>query len=163
MTKGLKEGEPNGRDIYPDIIDHPHYQSPTRPHMSLYDRAAQFSAFDALAGYTDMVKEEQRLTDAQVQLEEHELERLNQKLSLISDVIDDGENPEISFTVFVPDKFKADGSYETINDRVKRIDTVHRQIVLMSTAGRSGLNKTIDFDKVISIAGDLVDYMDDTE
>ena len=40
---------------------------------------------------------------------------------------------------------------------------MHRQIVLMSTAGRSGLNKTIDFDKVISIAGDLVDYMDDTE
>ena len=69
MAKGLKDGEPNGRDVYPDIIDHPHHQSPTRPHMSLYDRAAQFAAFDALAGYTDMVKEEQRETDTQIHLE----------------------------------------------------------------------------------------------
>lgn len=146
MTKGLKEGEPNGRDVYPDIIDHPHWQSPTRPHMSLYDRAAQFAAFDALAGYSDMVAEEQRVTDQQIHLEGYELERLNQKLSLIADVIDDGEHPEINFTVFVPDKHKAGGSYEEITDAVKKIDSVYRKVVLMSTEGRGALNKTIDFD-----------------
>ena len=64
MTKGLKNGEPNGREVYPDIIDHPHWQSPTRPHMSLYDRAAQFAPFDALSGYMDMVREEQRLVSS---------------------------------------------------------------------------------------------------
>lgn len=26
-----------------------------------------------------------------------------------------------------------------------------------------GLNKTIDFDKIVAIHGDLVDYMDDTD
>lgn len=161
MTQGLKEGEPNGRDVYPDIIDHPHWQSPTRPHMSLYDRAAQFSAFDALAGYTDMVREEQRETASQVDLSDNALEKLNQKLSLIADVTADGEHPRLSFTVFVPDKHKAGGSYETITDSVKRIDTVQRKVVLMTTEGRGHQNRTIDFDKIISITGDLVDYLDD--
>ena len=161
MTQGLKEGEPNGREVYPDIIDHPHWQSPTRPHMSLYDRAAQFSAFDALAGYTDMVREEQRITDAQTELSESALEKLNQKLSLIADVIADGHHPSLTFTVFKPDEHKAGGSYVEITDAVKKVDTVTRKIILMSTEGYGKLNKTIGFDKIISITGDLVDYMDD--
>lgn len=161
MTKGLKEGEPNGRDVYPDIIDHPHWQSPSRPHMSLYDRAAQFAAFDALAGYTDMVREEQRLTDELTELDDNALEKLNQKLSLISDVIADGHHPSLTFTVFVPDAHKAGGAYVEISDVVKRIDTVQRKVILMNTEGRGRVNKTIDFDKIISITGDLVDYLDD--
>ena len=161
MTQGLKEGEPNGRDVYPDIIDHPHWQSPTRPHMSLYDRAAQFSAFDALAGYTDMVREEQRITDAQTELSESALEKLNQKLTLIADVIADGHHPSLTFTVFKPDEHKAGGSYVEITDAVKKVDTVTRKIILMSTEGRGRMNKTIDFDKIISIVGNLVDYLDD--
>ena len=163
MTKGLKEGEPNGRDLYPIIIDHPHWQSPTRPHMSLYDRAAQFASFDALAGYTDMVREEQRLTDSQVELQDYELQQLNQKLNLISDVIADGYKPTVTITYFVPDDKKAGGSYVDIEDSVKRIDLVKRQVVLMSTEGRGRLNMTIDFDKIINISGELVDYIDDTD
>ena len=161
MTKGLKEGEPNGRDVYPDIIDHSHWQSPTRPHMSLYDRAAQFSAFDALAGYTDMVREEQRITDEQAELDDNTMEKLNQKLSLITDVISDGHYPALTFTVFKPDEKKAGGSYVEISDAVKRIDTVQRKVILMTTEGRGRMNKAIDFDKIISITGDLVDYLDD--
>lgn len=42
-TKGITGKEPDPRDVYADIIDLPHHQSPTRPHMSLYDRAAQIS------------------------------------------------------------------------------------------------------------------------
>lgn len=161
MTKGLKEGEPNGRDVYPDIIDHPHWQSPTRPHMSLYDRAAQFSAFDALAGYTDMVREEQRITDAQTELSESALEVLNQKLNLIAYVIMDGNHPTLSFTVFVPDERKAGGAYIEITDAVKKVDSAQRKVVLMTTEGRGRMNKTIDFDKITAIKGELVDYLDD--
>ena len=163
MTKGLKEGEPNGRDLYPSIIDHPHWQSPTRPHMSLYDRAAQFASFDALSGYADMVREEQRLTDSQVELQDYELQQLNQKLNLISDVIADGYKPTVTITYFVPDDKKAGGSYVDITDSVKRIDLVKRQVVLMSTEGRGQLNKAIDFGKIINISGELVDYMDDVD
>ena len=60
MTKGITEKEPDPRIVYADIIDLPHHQSSTRPHMSLYDRAAQFASFAALTGYDDMVKEEAR-------------------------------------------------------------------------------------------------------
>ena len=42
---------------YSDIIDHPHYQSKKRPHMSMYDRAAQFSPFAALTGYEETVED----------------------------------------------------------------------------------------------------------
>ena len=40
-------------DKYDAIIDCPHYVSQRRPHMSMIDRAAQFSPFDALEGYSD--------------------------------------------------------------------------------------------------------------
>lgn len=78
-------------------------------------------------------------------------------------VIADGHKPTITITYFVPDEKKAGGAYKTITDTVKKIDTVVRQIVLMPTEGRAGINKTIDFDKIIEIHGELVDYMDDAE
>lgn len=48
---------------YSDIIDHPHYQSKTRPHMSMYDRAAQFSPFAALTGYEEFEETAREETD----------------------------------------------------------------------------------------------------
>jgi hypothetical protein len=60
MTKGITNKEPDPEIVYADIFHHPHWQSPTRPHMSLYDRAAQFAPFAALTGYEDMVSEEAR-------------------------------------------------------------------------------------------------------
>ncbi|MBR3524604.1 MAG: hypothetical protein IKO11_02045 [Lachnospiraceae bacterium] len=52
----------NGKEHeYDDIIDHEHYTSKTRPHMSMHDRAAQFSPFAALSGYDDAVSEKEKL------------------------------------------------------------------------------------------------------
>ena len=42
---------------YDDIIDHPHYQSAKRPHMTMLNRAAQFAPFAALTGYREMVEQ----------------------------------------------------------------------------------------------------------
>lgn len=53
------------------LIDLPHHQSATRPHMSLYDRAAQFAPFAALTGYDDMVKEEARYVGQQIDWAKH--------------------------------------------------------------------------------------------
>jgi hypothetical protein len=106
MTKGITEKEPDPRVIYADIIDLPHHQSPTRPHMSLYDRAAQFAPFAALTGYDDMVAEEARIVENKVELSETEIDLLNQKLSLIADVIEKGEKPKVTITYFVPDQLK---------------------------------------------------------
>ena len=165
MSKGLKDGERNGRDVYPDIIDHPHWQSPVRPHMSLYDRAAQFSAFDALAGYSDMIREEQRITDEQVHPEGYELEVLNQKLSLIADALRSGRHPELSFSVFVPDEHKAGGRYETVFGSVKKIDPVARKVILTSTDAedRGSMNRIIAMDRIIAIHGEQVNFPDGME
>ena len=111
MTKNTSDKVNDPRIIYADIIDLPHWQSPTRPHMSLNDRSAQFASYKSLRGYEDMVGEEARQTEKELQLGERELQRLNQKLTLLSDVLDDGEHPKLTFTVFVPDARKSGGKY----------------------------------------------------
>jgi len=40
---------------YDDIINLPHYKSEKRPHMSMRDRAAQFSPFAALTGFESKI------------------------------------------------------------------------------------------------------------
>ena len=45
---------------YSEIINHPHYSSSKRPHMSMENRAAQFSAFAALTGYDRMLEDTRR-------------------------------------------------------------------------------------------------------
>ena len=42
---------------YADIMDRKHHQSATRPHMSMAERAAQFSPFAALTGYEALIQE----------------------------------------------------------------------------------------------------------
>ena len=53
---------------YDDIIQLPHYQSKTRPHMSLHDRAAQFAPFAALTGHEAAIEETTR--QAQIKVEQ---------------------------------------------------------------------------------------------
>ena len=141
----------SGRTVYPDIIDLPHYQSPTRPHMSLYDRAAQFASYKALSGYEDMVSEEARETDTQVELSEEAIEAINHTLSIILESIDSGEQPTVDITYFVPDKKKAGGKYITERERIKAVDTLEQKLILMSTEGRSRMNKTIDLAAIVDI------------
>ena len=60
-------------DDYEDIIGLPHHVSPTRNRMSMGERAAQFSPFAALTGYSDAVKETEQLVREYM---EHEIEKL---------------------------------------------------------------------------------------
>lgn len=61
---------------YDDIINLPHHQSSTQPHMTMHDRVAQFAPFAALEGYDDAVVETARLTDSKIQLDENKIEKL---------------------------------------------------------------------------------------
>ena len=58
--------------------------------------------------------------------------------------------------------YKPTSRIQETTDTIKRIDTVYRKVVLMSTTELAGINKTIDIDKILGIKGELVDYMDDT-
>ncbi len=51
---------------YDDIINLPHHRSDLRPHMSIQDRAAQFSPFAALTGLDDAMKETERQREEQI-------------------------------------------------------------------------------------------------
>ena len=162
MAEGLKPNEGSGREMYPDIIDLPHWQSPTRPHMSLYKRAAQFMPFDALEGYKEMVAEDRRVTEKRKELDEDEKAIINRKLNHLAELLRHGENPVATFTVFIPDKTKAGGSYEEITDTVKRIDPTYRYVVLMTREGRGGLNRKIAFDDIYDVTGEALDNLDDS-
>ena len=113
---------------YDDIINLPHHQSKNHPHMSLYDRAAQFAPFAALTGYDDAVKEARRLTDSKPELDENQLEELDQKLADLMTRIE--EHPEVTITYFEPDDKKEGGAYVTCVGKLKKIDIYEKQLVL---------------------------------
>lgn len=113
---------------YEDILYLPHHQSETHPHMSLYDRAAQFSPFAALTGHEAAIQETQRLTEREMQLDENVLEKLNEKWQWIEAHL--SQQPEITFTCFIPDAKKDGGSYRQVTGHVKKIDWYEKRIVL---------------------------------
>lgn len=113
---------------YGDIINLPHHVSPTRPRMSMADRAAQFSPFAALSGYGDAVKETARLTGQRIELDESAKAALDEKLRLLAEVIED--RPEAAITYFLPDRKKAGGEYVTTTGQVKKVDAVAQELVM---------------------------------
>ena len=59
---------------YRDIIDHEHYQSKTRPHMSMLNRAAQFSPFATLVGFEQYIDDAtQAMSIDQIETEDIEI------------------------------------------------------------------------------------------
>ena len=151
MTKGITGDELHARIIYKDIIDLPHHQSPTRPHMSLHDRAAQFAPFAALTGYDDMVTEEARLTDRMTALSEAEAENCDRTLNLLLQALDEGRHPVVYIEYFIPDPFKSGGRYETVTDQIYQIDLTERTILLKQPAGRAKLHRSIEIDRIREI------------
>ena len=113
---------------YDDIIDMPHHVSKTRPHMSMEDRAAQFSPFAALTGHEEAIEETARLTDVRIELDEDRKEKLNEKLSKVVQGIGSGELLDITY--FVPDELKSGGEYVRKKGAVKKYDEYERVLVM---------------------------------
>lgn len=151
----------NEQHPYADIIHLPHHQAANRKHMSMNDRAAQFSPFAALVGFDGVIDETGRLTDRKVELSESEKALLDQKLTLIDDVVQDGHHPEITVVFFVADPRKDGGAYQEYTGRVRQVDAVERQIVFLAENERSA-GKKVAIDDVMEIHGELVEYMDDS-
>ena len=115
---------------YDDILNMPHHVSSTRPHMSMHDRAAQFSPFAALVGYDAAVKETARLTDEKQELTADKIADLNQKIAFLTEHAD--ERPEITIEYFIPDEKKAGGMYVTLSGNFRRIDEYNHNMVFVS-------------------------------
>ena len=111
---------------YDDLLDLPHHVSVVHPHMSLYDRAAQFAPFKALTGYEDAVRESARITLPPPNLADDEQELLDRSLQQVMAA----PSPKAAITYFVADAYKDGGRYETRTAVIKRLDHAHQQLVL---------------------------------
>ena len=113
---------------YDDMLDLPHHVSSTHPHMSLSDRAAQFSPFAALTGFGAAIQETGRLTGERLVPEEDVRRELDEKLRLLKEQI--RMRPAASFTYFRPDDKKEGGEYVTVVGNVKKIKELEETVVL---------------------------------
>ncbi|WP_276949901.1 hypothetical protein [Acetatifactor muris] len=113
---------------YEDIIYLPHHVSTTHLHMPIADRAAQFSAFAALTGYEEVIREAGRVTGERIELDEDARMLLDEKLQTLQERM--AEQPETVITYFSPDGKKTGGAYVTVRGRVKKIDAYERMLVM---------------------------------
>ena len=154
-------------DKYDAIIDCPHYVSQRRPHMSMIDRAAQFSPFDALEGYSDEIDETARTTDDRVELSEMQMDELNEKISRLNEICTEAAHsrangsevilPTATVTYFVPDKElnrhskKSGGAYVSYTGQVRRVDMTLGTVTFQ---GKNGKHKSVAIADIIDIQGD---------
>lgn len=125
---------------YDDIIALPHYRSPGRAHMTMRERAAQFSPFAALSGYESAIAEQGRLTEARVELDEQEKELIGRTLRALQRRLP----AEAELVYFVPDTKKPGGAYRTAAGQILRIDARTRLITM-------GDGRVIPIDEVIRL------------
>lgn len=110
---------------YDEIINLPHHISSHRRPMSLYDRAAQFAPFAALAGHDEAIEETARLTTRHIELSDDEKEILSRRLAYAVET-----NATVTVCYFCADPIKHGGAYLTAHDRVKKLDEHSGQLVL---------------------------------
>ena len=113
--------------LYDDIIHLPHHSSPTRPRMSMEERAAQFAPFAALTGHDAAVAEAGRRTEERIELapdSRAELDAVLQQLKAMP------VQPVVTITYFRADERKTGGAYLTRSTRLRNIDPVQHTVTL---------------------------------
>ena len=128
---------------YEDILYLEHPTSKKHPRMSMLDRAAQFSPFAALTGYEATIKETGRLTNQKIELSDDEKQKLDTTLNHIQSQLPN--SPLVEIIYFKPDIYKTGGSYLTIVDTIKKIDTHHRVLITSN-------KEMLEFDDILSIS-----------
>ncbi len=112
------------KNPYEDIINLPHPTSKRHPRQPMEARAAQFSPFAALTGFSDEIKETERITRKEITLTEESLERLDQILN----ELEPSKKATIKVTYFLKDQKKTGGTYQEITGTLKKIDTYKKII-----------------------------------
>ena len=114
---------------YDEIINIPHFDPINHERMSIEKRAAQFSPFAALTGYSESINETARITKDKKELSEDKKYEIDNKLQIINDHIK--EKPEVSVLYFIKDKKKSGGDYNEFTGIIRRIDKVNGKIIFM--------------------------------
>ena len=129
---------------FDDIINREYVKSPTRRHMTMVERAAQFGAFRAVVGHEDALHETARLTDEKIELDEYTKVELNEKLQVIANSV---EPEEVNITYFIQDEKKTGGAYVTKAGIVTKIREYERDVIMED-------GTQIPIDDIMEIEGD---------
>ncbi len=157
---------------YDDIIDLPHPVSEKHPHMSMYDRAAQFSPFDALTGYSESIDETARTTDRRLELSDEKKALLDERISALEKLCSKARSarfhgddstcfPEITVTYFVPDKElhrrsrKTGGSFLKYTGTLRTADTLQGFLVFENESGPDRPPFRIPLRDICDISGEV--------
>lgn len=133
---------------YSDIIDLPHHQSVRRPHMAVYNRAAQFAPFAALTGYDQMVQDTagMQLNDEKKVLSDDARRVLDEKLQILRKHLK--EQPEIE-VIFYDDKAGVNGgAYRFVSGNLKKFEEGSAILVLDQ-------NLKINCADILSVQGEI--------
>ncbi|MBQ6215108.1 MAG: hypothetical protein IJJ67_06795 [Oscillospiraceae bacterium] len=157
---------------YDDIIDLPHPVSEKHPHMSMYDRAAQFSPFDALTGYSESIDETARTTDRRLELSDEKKALLDERIAALKELCakarsarfycdEDACFPKITVTYFVPDKElhkrsrKTGGSFLKYTGTARTADTLQGFLVFENESGPDRPPFRIPLRDICDISGEV--------
>ncbi|MCR5808202.1 MAG: DNA methylase [Clostridiales bacterium] len=139
-----EDGMRRGEDAYEEIIGLPHHKSAERPHMSNYDRAAQFAPFAALTGYEEAVSETARLTEQKPELDEDEKQLIDAWLRRLRQ---DPGSVDAGVTYFTADKRKKGGAILESKAAVAGIDEHARAVVFED-------GTSVPIDDIIAVDGE---------
>ena len=112
---------------YENIINLPHYELKYHKRMIAQVRAAQFSPFAALTGYSESIKETSRMTERKIELSEDIKNKINESLLIINNNIKN--KPLIRVLYFEKDKKKSGGKHIEYECNVKEIDSINKCII----------------------------------
>ena len=138
------------RKAFADIIDLPHWDPKRHPRSNLLQRAVQFAPYSALTGYDEMIVEEARVTDHQIELEDEQKECINRLLDMLGKKAAAGLTSTVSITYFIPDIRKDGGHYETVTEGIRKIDS-DRGIVTLCHNGQAGPGEEILLDRILYV------------
>ncbi len=113
---------------YDDMIDLPHYDSPTRRRMPVESRAAQFAPFAALSGHEEAISETARHTSGMVELDDGAAAEIDRKLQEI--LANGNSDTDITITFFCPDRLKSGGRMVKMTGTVAGLDKDGRHIIM---------------------------------
>lgn len=111
---------------YDDIINLSRPKSKF-PQMSILDRASQFAPFQALNGFSDNIKESERIVEKKIELDENQKELLDQKLNFI---LNNKNKLNVAITYFIPDLKKIGGGYVKVKGIIIKINLIDGYLVL---------------------------------
>lgn len=133
---------------YAKILDLPRPEPKSRPRMARLKRAALFAPFAALTGHERAVRDREHRTEERPILSEHMIDRLDQRLRVLT--LSDQEDKEIHLEFFKKDPFKVGGEILKIKGMVDKIDLKNRKLHMQG-------GQIISLDNILVLEGDFFD------